>query len=62
MKEDEKGENQLQNIYKCSFQVKNVTHFVKNVNIVEFHYHIWNHHEKCIQISTNMPSIGIVIP
>ena len=43
-------------------QVKNETNFVKNVNIVEFHYHIQNHHEKCIQTSTNMPSIGVVIP
>ena len=31
---------------------------VKNVEIVEFHDHIWNHDEKCIQISTNMPGIG----
>ena len=22
---------------------------------------IWNHHEKCIQISTNMPGIGLEI-
>ena len=29
----------------------------KNVNILEFHGHIWIHHEKCIQKSTNMPSI-----
>ena len=29
-----------------------------NVNIVEFHDRIWNHNEKCIQISTNMPRIG----
>ena len=43
-------------------QLKNVTKCLKNVKIVEFHYHIWNHHEKCIQISTNMPSIGLVIP
>ena len=34
----------------------------KNVNIVEFHDHIWNHHEKCIQQSTNMPGIGLAIP
>ena len=33
----------------------------KNVNILEFHEHIWNHHEKCIQISTNMPGIGSLI-
>ena len=30
-------------------QVVNLTYVVKNVNIVEFHGHIWNHHEKCIQ-------------
>ena len=38
-----------------------ITHFVKNVKIVEFHDHIWNPHEKCIQISTNMPGIGSLI-
>ena len=32
----------------------------KYVTIVEIHYHIWNHHGKCIQISTNMPGIGAV--
>ena len=35
--------------------------FVKNVRIVEFHDHIWNHNEKRIQISTNMPGIGSII-
>ena len=39
-------------------QEQNVTKFVKNVEIMEFHGHIWNYHEKCIQISTNMPGIG----
>ena len=33
----------------------------QNFIILEFHYHIWNHHEKCIQISTNMPGIGSLI-
>ena len=47
---------------ECRRQVKNVTYFVKSVKIVEFHYHIRNRHEKCNQISTNMPSIGLVIP
>ena len=28
----------------------------------QFCYYIWIHHEKWIQISTNMPSIGLVIP
>ena len=26
---------------------------------MEFGDYIWNHHEKCIQISTNMPGIGL---
>ena len=47
---------------ECRRQVKNVSNLVKNVKIMEFHYHIWNHHEKCIQQSTNMPGIGVVIP
>ena len=34
---------------------------VKNINILEFGDYIWNHHEKCIQISTNMPGIGLDI-
>ena len=34
----------------------------KKIKFVNFHYQIWIHHEKCIQISTNMPSIGLVIP
>ena len=46
---------------ECRRQVKKLTYFVKNVEIVEFHYYIWNHHEKYIEISTNMPSIGLVI-
>ena len=33
----------------------------KNVKILKFRDYIWNHHEKCIQMSTNMPSIGLVI-
>ena len=28
---------------------------------MEFHDHIWNHHEKCIQKSTNMPGIESLI-
>ena len=34
----------------------------KNFKILEFGDYIWNHHERCIEISTNMPSIGLVIP
>ena len=33
----------------------------KNVNILKFGDYIWNHHEECIQISTNMPSIGSIM-
>ena len=41
-------------------QVKNLTNLVKYVNILEFHDHIWNHHEKCItnKYQQNMPGIG----
>ena len=28
---------------------------------MEFHDHIWNHHEKYIEISTNIPVIGSLI-
>ena len=42
-------------------QFQNFPKMFKNVKIVEFHYHIWNHQGNCIQISTNMPSIGLVI-
>ena len=28
---------------------------------LEFHDHIWNHHDKYIQKSTNMPAIGSLI-
>ena len=38
-----------------------LTNFAKNVKIGEFHGHIWNHHEKCIHLSTNMPGIGSLI-
>ena len=38
--------------------VQNVSNVVKNVNILEFGDYIWNHHGKCIQISTNMTGIG----
>ena len=30
-----------------------------NINILEFGDCIWNHHVKCIQISTNMRGIGL---
>ena len=46
---------------ECRRHVQHFTKIVKNVNILEFHYHIWNHHEKCIQTSTNMPGIGLII-
>ena len=46
---------------KCRRQVKNVTNWLKNVRFAEFHDHIWNQHEKYIEISTNIPSIGSLI-
>ena len=41
--------------------VINLTNCVKYIKIVEFHDHIWDHHEKCFQMSTNMPGIGSLI-
>ena len=46
---------------ECRRQVKYLTKFVKKFKIVELHVHIWNYNEKCIQISTNMASIGSLI-
>ena len=37
------------------------TNIFKNVNILEFHDHIWNHRKKCIQTSTNIPGVGSLI-
>ena len=42
-------------------QLKNVTKLSKNVNILDFGDYIWNHHGKCIQMSTRMPGIGYLI-
>ena len=33
----------------------------KKIGVLEFGDDIWNHRQKCIHISTNMPSIGSVI-
>ena len=40
---------------------QNLTNLVKTGKNAEFHYHIWNHHEKCIQKRANMPGIGSLI-
>ena len=41
---------------ECRRQGKNLNKIVKYFEIVKFHNHIWNHNEKCIQISTNIHS------
>ena len=46
---------------ECRRQVKDLTNVVNFFKIVEFHDHVWNHHEKYIEISTNMPVIGSLI-
>ena len=30
--------------------------------MLECHDLIWNHHKKCIELTTHMPSIGLEIP
>ena len=42
-------------------QVRNFTKLLKNVNILEYHEHIWYHHVKCIQMRPNMPDIVSLI-
>ena len=39
----------------------NFFNFFKNSRNSIFHCHIWIQHEKCIQMSTNKPSIGSVV-
>ena len=36
--------------------------FSKKIQNLNFHFHIWIQHEKYIQMSTNKPSIGSVVP
>ena len=31
------------------------------INIIRYYNEIWNQHTKCINLSTNIPSIGLVI-
>ena len=50
--------NTLHAAGECRRQAKNITNLVNYFEIMEFHDHIWNHHDKSIQISTNMPVIG----
>ena len=33
---------------------------MKNSKIIEYRFHIWNQHGKWIQMSTNMPGVGLV--
>ena len=47
------GQNIHKNVHKCSK--------MPILNILRFLDHIWNHHEKSIQKSTNMPGIGSLI-
>ena len=44
----------------CRQQTK-LTFFVQKCQNSNFHYHICIQHEKCIQMSTNKPSIGTVV-
>ena len=40
---------------------KIVTKLLKNFIVMKLYYNIWNVHDKYIQISTNMPSIALII-
>ena len=62
---NEKGVLPLFNTYNAAGvsrrQDQNVTNVVKNMNILEFGYYIWNPYDKCIQKSPNMPGIVSLI-
>ena len=45
----------------CRRHGQKLHNFVKNVKIIKHNNHIENQHAKCIQLSTNMPSIGLVV-
>ena len=56
------GELQIdakKNVFVKCWQQVNFFKILKNSNC---HCHIWIQHEKCIQMSTNKPSIGSVFP
>ena len=46
---------------KKSELIQNFPQKLKYVKILEFWDYIWSHHEKCIQLSTNLPGIGSLI-
>ena len=46
---------------KCRRQIKKLTNLVTDVNILEFHDHIWNHHVKYIDKCKNPPELGSFI-
>ena len=51
---------EVQNVTKLSRQqVQNFTKIIKSVKIIECHCYVLDHHKKCIEISTNMPTIGL---
>ena len=57
----------LNTLYTCGRRVQ-TTYYLKNHKIVKnltnfrFRYYVWIHQAICIQLSTNMLSIGLVIP
>ena len=40
---------------------KNFTKIVKTSKMIEIHYRIWIHHEKCVKINTNIQGIDSII-
>ena len=57
--------HQVCNSFQQSYSDEMSKMCLKMVNIIEFHlrfhWHIWNHNKKCIEIIKNMPSIGLFL-
>ena len=54
-------DDHVRSMYECKRQNQNVFTFFKNSWNSNFRYHVWIQHNKCIQMSTNKPSIGSVV-
>ena len=53
--------NPLNAVVECRRQDEVFQLFLKILTNFNFHSHIWIQHVKCIQMSTNKPSIGAVV-
>ena len=51
-----------ENFSLCILSVDDRLKLKRKIRNLSFHCHIWIQHEKCIQMSTNKPSIAPILP